>query len=118
MEQPNFLLITVDQWPGGLMGCAGRNDIDTPTLDQLAQNGVYFPNTHSECPICIPARRSLMTGTSPRLHGDRVFQPALTRPDMPLLAEVFRDAGYQTGAVGKLHVYPPRARFGFEDEVS
>ena len=118
MTRPNFLLITVDQWPGGLLGCAGRGDIDTPTLDQLAQNGVRYPNAHSECPICIPARRSLMTGTAPRQHGDRVFQPTLPRPAMPLLAEVFRSAGYQTGAVGKLHVYPARDRIGFEEVVS
>ncbi|WP_226779973.1 sulfatase-like hydrolase/transferase [Oceaniglobus trochenteri] len=118
MARPNFLLITVDQWPGALMNMAGRGDIDTPTLDQLAENGVRFPNAHSECPICIPARRSMMTGTAPRQHGDRVFQPALPRPDLPLLADAFRDAGYQTGAVGKLHVYPPRDRIGFEEVIS
>lgn len=118
MARPNILLIAVDQWPGNLLSLTGRTDIDTPTLSQLAANGVYFPNTHSECPICIPARRSLMTGTAPRNHGDRVFQPALRRPDMPLLAEVFRDNGYQTGAVGKLHVYPPRDRYGFEEVMS
>lgn len=118
MRRPNVLLVTADQWPGALLGCAGREDIDTPTLDRIAANGTRFPNAHSECPICIPARRSLMTGTSPRVHGDRVFQPALEKPDLPHLAQVFRDAGYQTGAVGKLHVYPPRDRIGFEEVVS
>lgn len=118
MARPNIVLITADQWPGSLHGLNGRADIDTPTLNQIAGNGVYFPNAHSECPICIPARRSLMTGTAPRQHGDRVFQPALRRPDLPLLAEVFRQNGYQTGAVGKLHVYPARDRIGFEEVVS
>jgi len=118
MEQPHILLVTADQWPGHLLSLNGRADIDTPTLDQLAQNGVHFPNAYSECPICIPARRSLMTGTDPRTHGDRVFQPALPRADLPYMAEVFRAAGYQTGAVGKLHVYPPRDRIGFEEVVS
>lgn len=114
-KQPNVLLVTVDQWPGPLLGIDGQDDIDTPTLNQLARCGVRFSNAVSECPICIPARRSLMTGTSARVHGDRRFQPALTRPSTPLLADVFREAGYQTGAVGKLHVYPPRDRMGFED---
>ena len=118
MTRPNVVLITVDQWPGHLLGVAGRTDIDTPTLDQIARNGVLYPNAHSECPICIPARRTLMTGTPPRAHGDRVFQPALRRPDLPLIAEVFRQNGYQTGAVGKLHVYPARDRIGFEEVVS
>lgn len=118
MDRPNVVLITVDQWPGDLLGLTGRSDIDTPTLNQIAANGVYYPNAHSECPICIPARRSLMTGTAPRQHGDRVFQPALRRPNLPLLADVFRQNGYQTGAVGKLHVYPARDRIGFEDVIS
>lgn len=118
MTRPNILLITADQWPGNLLGLNGRPDIDTPTLDQFARNGVYYPNAHSECPICIPARRTLMTGAAPRTHGDRVFQPALTRPDLPLLAEEFHRNGYQTGAVGKLHVYPARDRFGFEEVAS
>lgn len=118
MPQPNVLLVTADQWPGQLLGLAGRTDIETPTLDQIGRNGVRYPNAHSECPICIPARRSLMTGASPRVHGDRVFQPALEKPDLPHVAQVFRDAGYQTGAVGKLHVYPPRDRIGFEEVIS
>lgn len=118
MPRPNILLVTADQWPGSLLGLAGRSDIDTPTLDQIGRNGIWFPNAFSECPICIPARRSLMTGTAPRQHGDRVFQPALPKPDLPHLADVFRNAGYQTGAVGKLHVYPPRDRIGFEDVQS
>ena len=69
MARPNIVLITVDQWPGNLLGLTGRPDIDTATLNQVAQNGVYFPNAHSECPICIPARRSLMTGAAPRQLG-------------------------------------------------
>lgn len=118
MTRPNFLFVTADQWPGHLLGAAGRRDIDTPTLDQIARNGVRFARTHAECPICIPARRSMMTGTDPRTHGDRVFQPDLPRAALPYMAEVFRNAGWQTGAVGKLHVYPARDRIGFEDVIS
>jgi arylsulfatase A-like enzyme len=118
MTKPHVLLVTADQWPGGLLGAAGRADIDTPTLDRIASNGVRFPNAYAECPICIPARRSMMTGSDPRAHGDRVFQPALTRANMPYLAETFRMAGWQTGAVGKLHVYPARDRIGFEEVIS
>lgn len=118
MTQPHILLVTADQWPAGLLGLAGRTDIDTPTLDHIGRNGVRFANAHAECPICIPARRSLMTGTDPRSHGDRVFQPALPRADLPYLAETFRAAGWQTGAVGKLHVYPARDRIGFEEVIS
>ena len=39
MGQLNILFITVDQWPGHLLGCAGHPVIETPTLDQLARLG-------------------------------------------------------------------------------
>ena len=115
MSQPNVMLITADQWPGSLLGAAGHPVIQTPTLDQLARNGVRYDRAYSECPICIPARRTLMTGTSTQKHGDRVFGTTTEMPDLPTMAQTFRDAGYQAYAVGKLHVYPPRDRIGFDD---
>jgi len=114
-KQPNVLLIMVDQWPGNLLGVAGHPVIETPTIDNLAGLGVRYTNAYSECPICIPARRSVMTGTSPRGHGDRIFQPTARMPELPTLAQTFRDAGYQAYGVGKLHVYPARDRIGFDD---
>lgn len=114
-KRPHVLFITVDQWPGHLFGFAGNRFIETPTIDNLARSGVHFPNAWSPCPICIPARRTIMTGTTSRKHGDRIFQPALPMPDMPTLAGTFARAGYQTSATGKLHVYPTRDRIGFEE---
>jgi arylsulfatase A-like enzyme len=76
---------------------------------------VRFTRAYTECPICIPARRTLMTGTTTRTHGDRVFSTVNPMPALPTVAQCFRDAGYQTYAVGKLHVYPPRDRIGFDD---
>lgn len=117
-RRPNVLFITVDQWPGSLMGCAGHPVIETPTLDHLASVGTRFSRAYSESPICIPARRTMMTGTSPRRHGDRTFQPSLPMPaDLPTLAETFRRNGYQTQAIGKLHVFPQRDRIGFEEAL-
>ena len=115
---PNILFLCVDQWPGNLLGCAGHKEIETPTIDRLASNGTHFTRAYAETPICIPARRSIMTGTSPKVHGDRVFRPALPMPkNIPTLAETFRDNGYQAVAVGKLHVYPQRNRIGFDDVI-
>ena len=111
----HVLLISVDHWPADWLACAGHPWIQTPTLDQLARNGVRFSNAYSECPVCIPARRSLMTGTPPRTHGDRTFQTTLPMPELPTLAQTFRNAGYQAYGVGKLHVYPQRDRIGFDD---
>lgn len=116
--KPNVLFITVDQWPGSLLGCAGHDTVETPTIDQLARVGTRYTNCYSQTPICIPARRSIMTGMSSRGHGDRDFQPNLPMPeDAPTLADAFGTAGYQRFAIGKLHVYPPRDRIGFEDAI-
>ena len=116
-KRPHVLLIVTDHWPAALFGCAGHPAIQTPTLDALASSGIRYTNAYSECPVCIPARRTLMTGTSPRTHGDRVFSERMPMPDLPTLAGTFRAAGYQANAVGKLHVYPQRDRIGFDDVI-
>lgn len=113
----NVLMISTDQWPASLMGAAGHQLVMTPTLDRLAGDGIRYTNCYSECPVCIPARRSLMTGTTPRTHGDRVYSDTMEMPCVQTLAQSFRDAGYQAYAVGKLHVYPQRNRIGFDDAV-
>jgi len=116
-DKTNVLMINVDHWPGNLLNCAGQKGILTPTLDQLAENGIRFSNFYSECPVCIPARRCLMTGLSPRSHGDRVYQDQAEFPPVTSLAQAFTDSGYQAYAVGKMHVYPQRNRIGFHDVI-
>ncbi|MFH1377197.1 MAG: sulfatase-like hydrolase/transferase [Planctomycetota bacterium] len=115
-SRPNVLLITTDHWSGRLLGIADHPCILTPTLDQIARNGVRFTNAYTECPVCIPARRTLMTGTLSATHGDNSNRDTDIRTlGLRWLPECFRDAGYQTGAVGKLHIYPQRMRIGFGD---
>jgi arylsulfatase A-like enzyme len=116
-EQPNVLLICVDHWSGLLTGPAGHPVIMAPTIAQLAASGVNYSRAYSACPVCIPARRTLMTGQTARTHGDRVFDETLRLPS-PTLAQSFRDAGYQAMAVGKLHVHPQRDRIGFDDVLT
>ncbi len=112
--RPNVLLICTDHWPANLLGCAGHPAVQTPTLDQLATNGVQFTNAYSECPVCVPARRTLMTGLTPYSHG--MLQNAhAPMPDVPTIAQTFHDHGYQASVVGKLHVQPQRQRIGFDE---
>ncbi len=58
----NVLLVSTDHWPAPLLGVAGHPAIQTPTLDELARSGIRFTNAYAECPVCIPARCTLMTG--------------------------------------------------------
>lgn len=119
MEKKKYhvMFIQTDQWSGSYFGFRGHPVIMTPTIDQLARNGVAFDRCYSTCPVCIPARRSLMTGMSPKSHGDRVYSDCLPMPEAVTMAEAFHEAGYQTTAVGKLHVYPQRDRIGFDEVI-
>ena len=74
LDRPNVLLICADTWSGGLIGALGHPTVLTPTLDQLVANGIAFTNATSTTPMCIPARREIMTGVSARTHGDRAFK--------------------------------------------
>lgn len=114
-ERPNVLLICTDHWSDMFTRPGGHPLVMTPTLDQLARSGTRFSRAYSACPSCIPARKSLMTGMRARTHGDRVYRDGVPMPDVPTLPQLFRDAGYQAYAVGKLHVWPQRDRIGFDD---
>ncbi len=114
-DRPNVLLICTDHWGDMYTRPAGHPVVVTPTLDQLARSGVRYTRAYSACPSCIPARKSLMTGMTARMHGDRVYTDGEEWPRVPTLAQCFRDAGYQAYCVGKMHVWPQRDRLGFDD---
>jgi arylsulfatase len=113
--RPNVLLICTDHWGGPLLGAAGHPVVMTPSIDQLARCGTRYTQAYSACPSCIPARRSLLTGMSPRANGLRDYQEGVEFPEVATMAQCFRDAGYQAYGVGKLHVTPQRHRVGFDD---
>ncbi|MBT3275841.1 MAG: sulfatase-like hydrolase/transferase [Spirochaetales bacterium] len=48
--RPNVLLISTDHLSGRLLGCAGRQTVMTPTIDQFARWGTRFTNAYSACP--------------------------------------------------------------------
>lgn len=116
-QQPNVLLICTDHWGDMFTRPAGHPVVMTPTLDQLARSGVRFTRAYSACPSCIPARKSLTLGVTAREHGDRVYTDGVEWPQLPTLAQCFRDSGYQAHAVGKLHVWPQRDRLGFDEVI-
>lgn len=110
-ERPNILLIVTDQQRGDALGVAGHPVLQTPFLDEIAANGVRFTNAYSACPVCVPARRTMMTGAKAASHG--VFMNYDTHLDLPTLPGELTRAGYQTHLCGKLHLYPSRKLYGF-----
>lgn len=117
MRQPNVVLICVDQWRGDCLSAAGHPDVHTPHLDELAGEGVRFDRAYSATPTCVPARVALFTGQSQERHGRVGYREGVPFEEVhPVtLPGEFRRGGYQTQAVGKMHVFPERARLGFDD---
>lgn len=111
-KQPNIVLIITDQQRGDCLGVEDHPVLQTPSLDYLATSGTRFTNAYSACPVCIPARRTLMSGQRPATHG--VLGNYETWLKAPTLMECLRDSGYQTQLCGKLHFWPLRAAYGFE----
>lgn len=119
--KPNVLYVFADQWRQQATGYAGNPNVQTPHLDALAGESVNFTHALAGCPVCCPARASLLTGQRPLTHGVFVNDVPL-RPRGPSIAQAFAGAGYETAYIGKWHVdghgrssyIPPERRLGFD----
>jgi arylsulfatase A-like enzyme len=112
-ERPNVVLICVDQWRGDCLSYLGHPVVQTPYLDQFAAEGACFTSTYTATPSCIPARAALYTGLSQEHHGRVGYRDGVPWDYPVTIAGEFTRHGYQTEAVGKLHVYPERSQIGF-----
>ena len=120
---PNVLFILPDEWRGQALGCMGNPDVRTPHLDGLARDGVLMRNTLANTPVCCPARSVMLTGTYASRTGMVANDLRLDEAEITL-GDLFAQAGYRTGYVGKWHldggprepgfVPPGRRRHGFE----
>jgi arylsulfatase B len=122
-ERPNVVIFLADDLGWADEGFHGGDQIDTPSLDRLAQQGVELTRFYTT-PICSPTRAALMTGRDPFRLGVvcGVIMPWHTigiHPDEHFMPQSFRAAGYQTAIVGKWHLghaqetYHPNQR-GFD----
>lgn len=105
MEQkrPNILLITTDQQRYDHLGLKGVQGIETPTLDRLGREGVHFDRAYTPCPLCTPARVSMLTGQYPSTHGAYSIGVTADPFPSPTLAELLGGIGYDTALFGKTH---------------
>ncbi|MGE4490207.1 MAG: sulfatase, partial [Kiritimatiellales bacterium] len=103
-KKPNILLIVTDQQRPDLFGAAGRIPIQTPAEDRLCKEGVMFKRAYSPCPLCTPARATLVSGQYPSRH--RAWSIGVDTPmDVLSLPQILREqGGYRTGIIGKSHL--------------
>jgi arylsulfatase A-like enzyme len=104
-NRPNIIFILTDDQRFDMMGCAGNNIIQTPNMDALAAAGTRFTHAIVTTPICAASRASIITGLYERTHGYTFNEPPLKKSytfnSYPYL---LKQAGYQTGFVGKFGV--------------
>ena len=93
----DVFLITIDTLRADHVGCYGDRNIQTPTLDHLAADGIRFANAFTPSPITDSSHASILTGLIPSRHGVRDFGMPLA-PGVPTLAEVLKARGYSTAA--------------------
>ncbi|MFZ2657281.1 MAG: sulfatase-like hydrolase/transferase [Victivallales bacterium] len=105
-ERPNILLITTDQQRFDHLGLKGVRGIDTPNLDRLGREGVHFDRAYTSCPICTPARVSLLTGQYPSVHGAYSIGVKADPFPSPTIADRMVAHGYSTALFGKTHFVP------------
>ncbi len=108
----NLLLVTLDTTRADRLGCYGRADAGTGTLDALANEGVRFERCISVAPITLPSHASILSGRPPFEHGARNNGTHSLPGDVPTLAILLQEQGYATGAVVSAFVLD--ARFGLD----
>lgn len=109
-DKPNIILILTDQHRLSALGCYGPTPCRTPHIDRLASEGIRFETAYTVCPVCSPARASIMTGLYPHAHGicsniynlGNSVHELTDHPD--LLSRRLQSAGYRCGYTGKWHL--------------
>jgi arylsulfatase A-like enzyme len=107
-EQPNVLLIYVDDLGYGDLGSYGHPVIQTPNIDALAREGMTFTNYYAPSALCSPSRAGVLTGRAPYRTGIKSWIPensaVFLRDEEITLAEVLKAEGYATALIGKWHL--------------
>ena len=113
--KPNVIFLMDDQHRWDALGYVD-SAVKTPNLDALARSGIFYDQAVCQAPMCTPSRNAMMFGLYPNQTG--VLRNGRGMPDEQLpsrpLAELFRDAGYQTAGFGKTHWGLACSTRGFE----
>ncbi len=127
-DRPNFVFILADDLGYGDLGCYGREEIETPILDQLAKQGVRFTSHYANGAECTPTRAALLTGRYQQWIGglecaigtgnvgryDDAIRLRETNDlglpvEEPTIGKALKAVGYSTALCGKWHLgYEPK----------
>ena len=119
-RRPDVVFFMMDQLSAKWLEAASAGASPTPNYDRLCERGVRFSRAYTSNPVCCPARATLATGLTTRQHG--LIQNGYTLDQsIPTFMRLLQDAGWRTGAFGKVHLhphfagsYPDYERYGFD----
>ncbi|MDG2255249.1 MAG: sulfatase [Opitutaceae bacterium] len=101
-RRPNIIFMFADDQAYESMGYTGNTVIQTPNMDRLARDGVFFDKAFITTPICMVSRASILTGQHMRRHGIEDFDTPLSAEALEgIFPVLLRDAGYRTAFLGK-----------------
>lgn len=106
--RPNILVLLADDLGYSDLSCYASRSTKTPNLDRLAESGMRFTDFYAPAPNCSPSRAGLLTGRTPSRTGMYSYIPPNGPHYLPkseiTIAELLRDAGYDTAHMGKWHL--------------
>ena len=103
-DQLNTIVIMCDQMKATASHLYGNTFCETPALARLAGDGVLYRHAITPHPLCVPARISFWTSQYPHSHGGRRNETLMPAGAVHAF-QLWKDAGYHTGLIGKNHCF-------------
>lgn len=111
-KKPNIIFILSDQHNARVIGAAGDDYVQTPTLDALYATGTSFNGCYCNGPLCVPSRSSMLTGQLPWNNGITNNMQCLPS-HKATIAHSLSVAGYETVLCGRMHFVGNDQRHGY-----
>ena len=103
-RMPNVVFIMVDQMKWSALRLYSEIGIEMPSLERLASRSVTYQHAFTPHPLCVPARTSVMTSRYPHSTGCRRNETLMPSHETHAY-NIWRDAGFTTGLIGKNHCF-------------